>query len=73
MVNWILEDGIFGCSMTPLAAEIRKQGHNVKIIDYTRGNTDYQHFFSSTDCLIFYGSLHIAQQIQNSGLSWTPG
>ncbi len=73
MINWILEDGVFGCSMAPLATEIQKQGHNAKIIDYTRGNTDYQRFFSPTECLIFYGSLHIAQQIQDSGLSWIPG
>lgn len=73
MVNWILEDGVFGCSMAPLASEIQKQGHNVKIIDYIRGITDYQRFFPATECLVFYGSLHIAQQILDSGLSWTPG
>jgi hypothetical protein len=73
MVNWILEDGVFGCSMAPLTTEIQQQGHNVKIIDYTRGITDYQRFFPSTECIVFYGSLHIAQQIFNSSLAWTPG
>jgi hypothetical protein len=73
MVNWILEDGVFGCSITPLAAEIRKQGFNVKIIDYARGITDYEHFFPPTECVIFYGSLYIAEQILSRGLTWIPG
>ena len=73
MVSWILEDGVFGCSMAPLATEIRKQGHNVKIVDYTRGITDYQRFFPQTECVIFYGSLYIAEQILSWDLSWTPG
>lgn len=73
MINWILEDGVFGCSMVPLANEIKKQGHNVKIIDYTRGITDYQRFFPKTECIIFYGSLHIAQQMLSRNLSWIPG
>jgi hypothetical protein len=73
MVSWILEDGVFGCSLAPLATEIREQGHDVKIVDYTRGITDYQHFFPQTECVIFYGSLYIAEQILSWDLSWKPG
>lgn len=72
MVNWILEEGVFGHSLTPLVTEIRQQGHNVKIIDYTRGLTDYQRFFSQTECAVFYGSLYIAERILSCNESWKP-
>ncbi|MGL5063978.1 MAG: ATP-grasp domain-containing protein [Microcoleus sp.] len=72
MVNWILEEGVFGGSLTTLVTEIRQQGHNVKIIDYTRGLTDYQQFFPQTECAIFYGSLYIAERILSCNESWKP-
>lgn len=77
MVNWILEDGVFGSPLLPLIHAIQSQGHQVKVIDYTRGLTDYQHFFPADECILFYGSHYIAEQILGTsaqpGLSWKPG
>lgn len=77
MVNWILEDGVFGSPITPLVNEIQAQGHQVRAIDYTKGFTDYQRFFPEDECILFYGSLHVALQILGNktqlGLPWVPG
>lgn len=77
MVNWILEDGVFGDSLTPLIIEIQAQDHHVKVIDYSKGLIDYKHFFPENECTLFYGSLHVAEQILSSKLRskhfWIPG
>lgn len=77
MVNWILEEGVFGSPITPLVTEIQAQGHRVRVIDYTRGFTDYERFFPEDSCILFYGSLHVAMQILSNKtrreLLWIPG
>lgn len=77
MVNWIVEDGVFGSSIAPLVTEIQSQGHQVRVIDYTRGFTDYERFFPEDECILFYGSLHVALRILDNktqrGLPWVPG
>ena len=77
MVNWILEDGVFGSAIAPLVTEIQAQGHQAKIIDYTRGITDYERFFPENECILFYGSLYIAEKIlgdkNRQRLPWVPG
>lgn len=77
MVNWIIEEGVFGSPIAPLVSEIQAQGHQVRVIDYTRGLTDYKRFFPEDECILFYGSLHVAMRILDdktgSGLPRTPG
>jgi hypothetical protein len=76
-MNWIIEDGVFGRAIAPLIDEIQSQGHQAKAIDYIRGITDYRSFFPEDECVLFYGSLHIAEQIltQHTQVeeSWVPG
>lgn len=77
MVNWVVEDGVFGSSIAPLVTEIQAQGHQVRVIDYTRGLTDYERFFPENECILFYGSLHVATRIlgdqDRKGFPWVPG
>ncbi len=77
MVNWIVEDGVFGSSIAPLVTEIQSQGHQVRVIDYTRGFTDYERFFPEDECILFYGSLYVALRILGDKtqprLPWVPG
>jgi hypothetical protein len=42
MVNRIVEDGVFGNAIAALVSEIQAQGHRVRVIDYTRGVTNYE-------------------------------
>lgn len=44
----------------------------MRVIDYTKGLTNYQQFFPEDSCILFYGSLHVATQIVKE-LSWIPG
>lgn len=71
MVNWIVEDGVFGSSIAPLVSEIKNQGHKVRVIDYAREDTDFTNFFPEEECILFYGSIHIASKILI--LPWVPG
>lgn len=77
MVNWIVEDGVFGSAIAPLITEIQAQGHQFRVIDYTNEITDYERFFPPDECILFYGSLYIAEKIlgYNTGqrLPWIPG
>lgn len=43
MVNWIVEDGVFGSAIAALVSEIQAQGHRVRVIDYTRGVLSGRH------------------------------
>ena len=71
MVNWIVEDGVFGGSIAPLVSKIKNQGHQVRVIDYTKEDTDFTRFFPKEECILFYGSIHVASKIWI--LPWTPG
>jgi ATP-grasp domain, R2K clade family 2 len=71
MVNWIVEDGVFGSSIIPLVSEIQNQGHQVRIIDYSKEDTDFTNFFPEDECILFYGSIHVASKILI--LPWAPG
>ncbi|BAZ14143.1 hypothetical protein NIES4071_59830 [Calothrix sp. NIES-4071] len=71
MVNWIVEDGVFGSSIIPLVSEIQNQGHQVRVIDYSKEDTDFTRFFPEDECILFYGSIHVASKILI--LPWAPG
>jgi hypothetical protein len=77
MINWILEDGIFDAAIEPLQQEILSQGHQVKVVDYLGGYTNYEQLFQEDECILFYGSLKAAARIlgdkNRRGLPWIPG
>jgi ATP-grasp domain, R2K clade family 3 len=77
MVNWIVEDGVFGSTIAPLVTEIQAQKHQVKVIDYVREITDYEYFFPAEECILLYGSLYLAERIlghqSRPALPWIPG
>lgn len=77
MVNWILEDGVFGSPVSAIVEEVQSQNHQAKVIDYTNGVVNYKNFFPKDECILFYGSHYIAEQIVGSAtqpsLNWAPG
>lgn len=70
--KWLIEDFEGDSSLDPLIAEVQSQGFDVKIIDYLPFESGTYDQFSDEDCVIFYGSLNLANQLQREK-PWIPG
>ena len=64
-VKWLLEGDTFSEDLQPLKDEIDRQGFEFKEVPYIpfQGGS-YDGVFSFDDCVIFYGSLNLAFQLQ---------
>lgn len=70
-VKWLLENDVFSEDLQPLKNEIVKQGYEYKDAKYKPFVSDsYNDFFSKDDCVIFYGSLNLALQLQREKLGY---
>lgn len=68
-----MEDGPFEEDLEPLVEEILLQGHNCKKIKYTPFESGkYRDLFPEDACVIFYGSINLACQLQRE-TPWVPG
>lgn len=73
MINWLVEDGPFEEDIESLIQEIQKQGHHLKLIKYEPfGSGLYNNLFEKDACVIFYGSINLATQLQRQ-TPWIPG
>lgn len=72
-VNWLIEDGPFEEELEPLIAEIDQQGHSHKLIKYQPfASGIYEDLYPQDACVIFYGSINLARQLQRE-TPWIPG
>lgn len=72
-VNWILESCETFSNIFLMRDEIVRQGHPVKLIDYTIfKENDYWSLYPPESCILFYGSLQTMRQIQLKQ-PWIPG
>jgi len=72
-VNWLVQDGPFEEDLGPIIEEIKRQGHPLKIIKYEPFESgSYKHLYPEDACVIFYGSINLAMQLQRE-TPWIPG
>jgi len=72
-VNWLIEKTPFEEDIEPLLTEIENQGHNLKLIKYKPFESgNYRNLYNEKDCVIFYGSINLARQLQRE-TPWVPG
>src|ERR1017187_2791920 len=73
IVNWLIEDSVYGDDISSVIAEIRKQGFSFKLHNYSALDGDkFLNLFNKDDCVIFYGSLKFSR-ILNKQAPWIPG
>jgi hypothetical protein len=72
--SWLLETDVFGEHLDRLVAEIKRQGMRVEIASYlgTHDSRTYLDLFDKDDCVVYYGSLNFAAQVQRQA-PWVPG
>ncbi|MFW6009352.1 MAG: hypothetical protein ACOCP8_08835 [archaeon] len=73
-VKWLIQEYNTDSFISSLKKEIMSQGMTYKKCTYTPfkkfASKDYNHFHD-TECVIFYGTLNLARQIQKK--QWVPG
>ncbi len=71
-MRWLLEKYIFDRD-DELVAEIQRQGHQLKVIDYLKFTPHKTtNYFAPDDCVLFRGSLNLGREILRT-CPWTPG
>lgn len=72
--KWLLEAKVFDDEVLQMVQEIEKQGFSYKIYEriYSNEENDIISLFDTNDCVVFYGSLGMAQQIKRFA-PWIPG
>lgn len=72
-VHWLIEEGPFEDDIDIFIAEIKKQGHNLQTIQYCPFESkNYRNLYPEDACVIFYGSINLARQLQRQ-TPWIPG
>ena len=71
-VKWLIEDFEEDGTLDPLLAEIKKQGMESDVINYVPFEVGEYNKFKDDDCVVFYGSLNLAKQLQREK-PWVPG
>lgn len=71
-VKWLVEDFEGDGSLNPLISEIKSQGMQCEVVNYTPFQGGEYNQYSNEDCVVFYGSLNLARQLQREK-SWVPG
>jgi len=70
--KWLLQSDVFDENLERFTTELTSQGYEYKIVKYVPFQTIEYNQFPDDDCVIFYGSLTLASQIQRQKL-WIPG
>ena len=71
-VKWLVEDFEANGALDPFIAEIKKQGMECKVINYIPFEAGKYDHFKNEDCVVFFGSLNLANQLQREK-GWIPG
>lgn len=73
-VKWLLESDVFEEGLEYLQQAITDQGMEYKICNYVpfQQGGKFLDLFEKTDCVVFYGSLQFASQVQKYA-PWIPG
>jgi hypothetical protein len=71
-VKWFIEDFERDRTLDPLIKEIRLQGMQCEVVKYSPYKYDPYKQYADNECVIFYGSLYLAHQIQREK-QWVPG
>jgi len=71
-VKWLIEDFEGDGKLDPLIAAIKKQGMECDIVKYVPFESGEYNKFKDDDCVVFYGSLNLARQLQREK-PWIPG
>lgn len=71
-VKWLIEDYEHDSSLEPLMSEIKKQGMDLEVVKYEPWESGEFNQYSNEDCVVFYGTLNLARQLQREK-GWVPG
>lgn len=71
-VKWLIEDFEGDGGLDPLIEEVKSQGMRCEVVSYVPFQGGKYDHYSDDDCVIFYGSLNLASQIQREK-PWVPG
>jgi len=71
-VKWLVEDFEGDGTLDPLIAEIKNQGMECDVINYIPFEAGEYNNYKDDDCVVFYGSLNLAKQLQREK-PWIPG
>jgi len=70
--KWIIEDFAPDNSFGALADEVKRQGMECELIQYLPFQSGSYDIYDEKDCVIFQGSINLAQQLQRDK-KWIPG
>lgn len=71
-VKWLVEDFEGDGTLDRLIAEIKLQGMQCEVVNYIPFQGGEYNQYSDEDCVVFYGSLNLARQLQREK-PWVPG
>ena len=72
--KWVIEDFVFDNGYEELIAEVKKQGHECCVIRYEPFQSgNYDKVCQDNDCVVFQGSIQLAEQLQKDKPNWRPG
>jgi hypothetical protein len=74
MVKWLIEKNVFDEEVENMVQIIQDQRHECKFISYVpfEGSDKFLSLFDEEDCVIFYGSLQMANEVKRKA-KWIPG
>ena len=70
--KWLIEDYEHDSSLQPLMDEVRAQGMDLEVVKYEPWESGAFNQYPNEDCVIFYGTLNLARQLQKQK-GWIPG
>lgn len=71
---WLIENFVSDNYYQDLIDEVKKQGYECCVIQYQPFQSgDYNKVCSDTDCVVFQGSINLAEQLQKEKPQWRPG
>ena len=71
---WVVENFTSDNGYDELIAEVKKQGHECCVIQYEPFQSgNYDKVCQDTDCVVFQGSINLAEQLQREKPKWKPG
>jgi len=70
--KWLVQNYEQDGSLQPLIDEIKNQKMTVEVVKYIPFESGEYNMFNDNDCVIFYGTLNLARQLQREK-GWIPG
>jgi hypothetical protein len=72
--KWLVETDVFDDNRDRLAEVVKRQGMDIEFATYIPSERDhgYLDLFDQNDCVLYYGSMNFAEQVQRES-AWLPG